>query len=124
MQEKEYPPSGKDGGGIERRGEGPDTDMSSLPGEVDLEKRSEDRAGEDGRRSGPESMSSGEGEDGRDGGDGDGGVMSRVVSRVLSRVSTKSSWNPGPPPDGGVKAWTAGERFLNRLKYLHLAACE
>ncbi|KAI0157089.1 MFS general substrate transporter [Hypoxylon sp. FL1284] len=28
-----------------------------------------------------------------------------AVSRVLSRISTKSSWNPGPPPDGGRVAW-------------------
>ncbi|KAK4164652.1 major facilitator superfamily domain-containing protein [Cladorrhinum sp. PSN259] len=36
------------------------------------------------------------------------GVLSRVVSRVLTRQSTKkSNWDPGPPPDGGVKAWTA-----------------
>ncbi|GAB1316960.1 hypothetical protein MFIFM68171_07170 [Madurella fahalii] len=37
---------------------------------------------------------------------GDGGAMSRVVSRVLTRASTtKSNWNPGLPPDGGMKAW-------------------
>lgn len=35
-----------------------------------------------------------------------------VLDRVVSRVSTKSSWNPGPPPDGGMKAWTAGELRL------------
>ncbi|KAI5859901.1 MFS general substrate transporter [Durotheca rogersii] len=28
-----------------------------------------------------------------------------VVNRVLSRISTRSSWNPGPPPDGGRVAW-------------------
>ncbi|ORY60914.1 major facilitator superfamily domain-containing protein [Pseudomassariella vexata] len=32
---------------------------------------------------------------------------SRAVSRVLSRISTKSSSNPGPPPDGGHEAWLA-----------------
>ncbi|RYP76055.1 hypothetical protein DL769_003689 [Monosporascus sp. CRB-8-3] len=31
--------------------------------------------------------------------------MAGAVKRVLSRISTKSSWNPGPPPDGGSKAW-------------------
>ncbi|KAK4184269.1 major facilitator superfamily domain-containing protein, partial [Podospora australis] len=37
-----------------------------------------------------------------------GGVLSKVVSRVLTRQSTKkSNYDPGPPPDGGVKAWTA-----------------
>ncbi|KAI1763684.1 MFS general substrate transporter [Hypoxylon sp. FL1150] len=33
--------------------------------------------------------------------------MAGAVSRVLSRISTKSSWNPGPPPDGGRVAWIA-----------------
>ncbi|KAI0453915.1 MFS general substrate transporter [Xylaria acuta] len=28
-----------------------------------------------------------------------------AVSRVLSRISTSASRNPGPPPDGGKKAW-------------------
>ncbi|KAI0871128.1 MFS general substrate transporter [Hypoxylon argillaceum] len=28
-----------------------------------------------------------------------------VLSRVLSRISTTASRNPGPPPDGGKKAW-------------------
>jgi hypothetical protein len=35
------------------------------------------------------------------------GVLSNVVSRVLSRASVKS--DPGPPPDGGAKAWIAGK---------------
>lgn len=39
---------------------------------------------------------------------GEEGVLSRVFSRVLSHASTKSNWNPGPPPDGGLKAWMAG----------------
>ncbi|KAI1385225.1 MFS general substrate transporter [Hypoxylon trugodes] len=33
--------------------------------------------------------------------------MAGAVNRVLSRISTKSSWNPGPPPDGGRVAWLA-----------------
>lgn len=50
-------------------------------------------------------------EEQRNGGDGAGeaGMLSRVLSRVLSHASTKSSWNPGPPPDGGLKAWMAGK---------------
>jgi hypothetical protein len=29
------------------------------------------------------------------------------VSKVVTRMSTKSSWrDPGPPPDGGLLAWT------------------
>ncbi|KAI2469146.1 MFS general substrate transporter [Annulohypoxylon bovei var. microspora] len=33
--------------------------------------------------------------------------MAGAVNRVLSRISTKSNWNPGPPPDGGRVAWLA-----------------
>jgi predicted MFS family arabinose efflux permease len=33
-----------------------------------------------------------------------------AINRVLSRISTKTStWNPGPPPDGGRAAWMCGE---------------
>lgn len=28
-----------------------------------------------------------------------------ALGRVLSRISTKASLNPGPPPDGGKRAW-------------------
>jgi hypothetical protein len=78
---------------------------------VDLEKGSgELERGADVERLSSESgVTVAEGEESGGGGEGGGGsVMSRVVSRVLTRGSTKS-WNPGPPPDGGVKAWTAGE---------------
>ncbi|CAN8105192.1 unnamed protein product [Discula destructiva] len=34
-------------------------------------------------------------------------TVAGAIERALSRTSTKSNWNPGPPPDGGVKAWTA-----------------
>ena len=27
---------------------------------------------------------------------------------AVTRTSTKSSWNPGPPPDGGWSGWTQG----------------
>jgi hypothetical protein len=31
----------------------------------------------------------------------------RDAARVVTRISTKSSWkDPGPPPDGGLLAWT------------------
>lgn len=31
------------------------------------------------------------------------------IGAIMSRMSTKSSWiDPGPPPDGGRKAWTQG----------------
>lgn len=45
--------------------------------------------------------------------DADG--MAGAVSRVLSRISTKSSWNPGPPPDGGKVAWLACKSRLPLL---------
>jgi len=33
----------------------------------------------------------------------------RGLVGVLTRMSTKSSWkDPGPPPDGGTKAWMQG----------------
>lgn len=35
------------------------------------------------------------------------GGVSGIVERVFSRTKTKSSWDPGPPPDGGLRAWTA-----------------
>lgn len=28
-----------------------------------------------------------------------------VLDRVLSRVTSRSSIDPGPPPDGGLRAW-------------------
>ena len=33
-----------------------------------------------------------------------------VMNRVLSRITSKSSVDPGPPPDGGVLAWTQCRR--------------
>lgn len=37
-----------------------------------------------------------------------------AIEKAISRTSTKSSWNPGPPPDGGLKAWMAGEFFATQ----------
>lgn len=34
------------------------------------------------------------------------GGLTAVLGRVVSRTSTKSA--PGPPPDGGMKAWITG----------------
>ena len=31
---------------------------------------------------------------------------SNVLGRVASRLTTRSIMNPGPPPDGGLRAWT------------------
>lgn len=33
-------------------------------------------------------------------------TASHTLSRVASRITTHSITDPGPPPDGGVKAWT------------------
>lgn len=33
-------------------------------------------------------------------------TTSNVLSRIASRVTTRSLADPGPPPDGGLKAWT------------------
>ncbi|KAI3390936.1 hypothetical protein diail_8334 [Diaporthe ilicicola] len=33
--------------------------------------------------------------------------VSGLAGRVLSRTASRSSFNPGPPPDGGLRAWTA-----------------
>lgn len=37
-----------------------------------------------------------------------------VVGRVLSRVTSRSSYDPGPPPDGGLVAWTQCKYTLLR----------
>lgn len=36
---------------------------------------------------------------------GRGTGVSGLAERVLSRTTSKSSFNPGPPPDGGLRAW-------------------
>lgn len=33
-------------------------------------------------------------------------TASNTLTRVASRITTRSITDPGPPPDGGVKAWT------------------
>lgn len=38
---------------------------------------------------------------------GRGSGVFGLAERVLSRTTSKSSFNPGPPPDGGLRAWTA-----------------
>lgn len=32
-------------------------------------------------------------------------IASNTLSRVASRLTTRSIIDPGPPPDGGIKAW-------------------
>lgn len=94
-----------------------DTDTSSLPGDEEGEKQEEDAGRTSIETTGPgyDDAAGADGTSRRDEGsvsnaDADGaGVLSRIAGRVLTRQSTKSSWNAGPPPDGGVKAWTAGE---------------
>ncbi|KAK4098529.1 MFS general substrate transporter [Parathielavia hyrcaniae] len=97
---------------------GPDTDSSSLSLPVGI-KVLEKGSREDIDRPSSEADIDAEGqpplsrprtvEDGQDdGAAGTGnGVLSKAVSRVLTKASTKSSWNPGPPPDGGWQAWIA-----------------
>lgn len=49
-----------------------------------------------------------EGQEGAE--EGRGGRSSGVfglADRVISRTTSKSSFNPGPPPDGGLRAWTS-----------------
>ncbi|ELQ40327.1 hypothetical protein OOU_Y34scaffold00448g27 [Pyricularia oryzae Y34] len=50
----------------------------------------------------------------REDGDQPPGASSRL-SRALSRSASRSSWNPGPPPDGGLEAWLVvlGAHFVN-----------
>ena len=38
---------------------------------------------------------------------GPGGALAKVLSRTISRISN----DPGPPPDGGLVAWTQGALF-------------
>ena len=61
---------------------------------------------EDGHDEGTESEG-GAGGDGQDAEHGHAGGLSGVVGQAVSRTTTQSSWNPGPPPDGGLRAWTA-----------------
>ncbi|KAI6783654.1 Major Facilitator Superfamily [Emericellopsis cladophorae] len=36
----------------------------------------------------------------------EGGDQPSILDRVLSRVTSRSSVDPGPPPDGGMQAWS------------------
>lgn len=73
--------------------------MSSLE---DLEKRSEG-AEEDVDESEHEDES--ESKDSPTANQSPNGGLSTMLSKAISRTSTKS-FNPGPPPDGGLQAWT------------------
>ena len=89
-----------------------DSDLSSLPEVVDPEKRSAEDTGRTSTDASdveaerdPDPPSRQRTRD--DEPTGNNGVLSRVVSKVITRASTKS--NLGPPPDGGLQAWMAGE---------------
>lgn len=41
-----------------------------------------------------------------DGGGDDGVASQSIISRALSRLTSRSSFDPGPPPDGGWVAWS------------------
>lgn len=71
------------------------SDTQGLPGVVLVESGQDEDAGSTGSTS-----------DGRDVENGHVSLPG-VIGHVLSRTTTQSSWNPGPPPDGGLKAWTA-----------------
>ncbi len=63
--------------------------------------REEQEAGADGLKDSEKSMT----EDGH--GSGPSGNAGDAVRRVLSRTRSTASWiDPGPPPDGGLRAWT------------------
>ncbi|KAL2144186.1 hypothetical protein VTI28DRAFT_9477 [Corynascus sepedonium] len=92
-----------------------DTDTSSLSARMDPEKRSGDDGARPASTDASDSDPEGDHEDQpptsrrRAAEDNDPGnsAVTRTLSRVLTRASTKSSWNPGPPPDGGLQAWMA-----------------
>lgn len=46
----------------------------------------------------------------------DAAAAGGVVGRVLSRITSKSSVDPGPPPDGGFLAWTQCKCLLSPHK--------
>lgn len=73
-----------------------DSNTQAVPG-VQLDESDFEDADEDHRASGA---------DEEDRGGRRSGVLGRA-ERVLSRTTSKSSFNPGPPPDGGLRAWTA-----------------
>jgi hypothetical protein len=67
--------------------------LSAGEKEKDLLKSELKREGEDDERWEPEFL------------DTNATCAAGALGRVLSRISTKASWNPGPPPNGGKKAW-------------------
>lgn len=73
-----------------------DSNTQAVPGvQLDESDFEDDRSGDDHRASGAH-------EDDRGGG---GSGVFGLAERVLSRTTSKSSFNPGPPPDGGLRAW-------------------
>lgn len=67
---------------VEARTRGDNEDSSCSGGEIEGDNGDEDESEDEGEDNGPS-----------------------VMDRVLSRVTSKSSVDPGPPPDGGWKAW-------------------
>lgn len=71
-----------------------DSNTQAVPGvQLDESDFEDDRSGDDDDRA------SGAHEESR------GGGVFGLAERVLSRTTSKSSFNPGPPPDGGLRAW-------------------
>lgn len=81
-----------------RRAATRDSNTQAVPGVQLDESDFEDDGGDDDRRA-PGA------EEDRGGVRGSG--VSGLAERVLSRTTSRSSFNPGPPPDGGLRAWTA-----------------
>lgn len=86
---------------------GPASTRNSIIHDVPEMTQGEEYEREDGPKGEHEDEST---EDAREEEEGSGqGGLAGIIERAASRVSTKSSWNPGPPPDGGIKAWMAGK---------------
>lgn len=79
-----------------RRATTRDSNTQAVPG-VQLDESDFEDDGDDRHASGA---------DEEDRGGAGSGVLG-LAERVLSRTTSKSSFNPGPPPDGGLRAWTA-----------------
>jgi len=76
-------------------------DIEAGPRHETLTQKGDIEAYPDGANAGPEGMWRAETAKSNRGG---------RLGGIMSRLSTKSSWiDPGPPPDGGRKAWIQGQ---------------
>lgn len=88
--------------------------QGDFDGDIERQLRSTVEGGEDDSPQYQEGEISGEKDAGvlagHNGTDRTSNGLMRVLSKVVSRASTTA--NPGPPPDGGSKAWITGELLL------------